>query len=174
MVEGKNLEGSSALHIEAQDPLNDPEKSHRDGWQSSTKDAQAANIAEHTMTIRQALRAYPWAVLWSLTISFSIIMEGYDTNLIGNFYAYPQFKRDFGTWHSGTEGYQVPQKWQSALGAGGNAGCIIGAFLNGYLVKHYGFKKVFIASCACMCAFIFVSFFGTSVGAQVAGQTLCG
>lgn len=47
-------------------------------------DAQAANQAEHDMTLMQALKQYKIAVLWSLAVSFSIIMEGYDTNLISN------------------------------------------------------------------------------------------
>ena len=144
----------------------------RAAWQMSVDEAHAANINEHTMTVRQALRSYPWAVIWSLTISMSIIMEGYDTNLIGNFYGYPSFQKQFGIEHGG--GYQVPQAWQSALGAGGNAGSIIGAFLNGYLVKHYGFRKVFMGALVLMGGFIFVSFFGKSVGTQVIGQVLCG
>jgi SP family general alpha glucoside:H+ symporter-like MFS transporter len=142
-------------------------------WKTTVEEAQAANINEHTMTIRQALRSYPWALIWALIISMSIIMEGYDTILIGNFYGYPAFQKQFGQ-HYGGEGYQVPQSWQSALGAGGNAGCIVGAFLNGYFIKHFGFKKVFLAALLCMCAFIFVSFFGDTVGLQVAGQVLCG
>ncbi|PLB50651.1 putative transporter [Aspergillus steynii IBT 23096] len=141
-------------------------------WQMSVDEAQAANINEHTMTVRQALRSYPWAVIWSLIISMSIIMEGYDTNLIGSFYGYPAFQKEFGIEHG--DGYQVPQAWQSALGVGGNAGCIVGAFLNGYLIKHYGFRKVFMGALVLMCGFIFVSFFGKSLGVQVAGQVLCG
>jgi len=47
-------------------------------------DARAANENEHELTIRQGLKAYPWAVMWALIISMSIVMEGYDTNLIGN------------------------------------------------------------------------------------------
>ncbi|KAL4812421.1 general substrate transporter [Aspergillus spinulosporus] len=159
------------VHVEA-DYHDDLEKREGQQWHTSIKEAQAANAAEHLMTVRQALRAYPWAVIWSLTISMSIIMEGYDTNLIGNFYAYPEFKVHFGQEYA--HGYEVPGEWQSALGAGGNAGCILGAFLNGYLVKHYGFKRVFIGGLLCMCGFIFVSFFGKSVGVQVAGQVLCG
>ncbi|RDW68766.1 uncharacterized protein DSM5745_08526 [Aspergillus mulundensis] len=167
----KTNDSPASLHVEEQFS-GDVEKTNDGQWHTSTKEAQAANAAEHSMTVRQALRAYPWAVIWSLTISMSIIMEGYDTNLIGNFYAYPEFKRQFGREYA--HGYEVPGKWQSALGAGGNAGCIIGAFLNGYFIKHYGFKRVFMGACLCMCAFIFVSFFGKSVGAQVAGQVLCG
>ncbi|KKK15250.1 hexose carrier protein [Aspergillus ochraceoroseus] len=165
---------AAAFHVDLQDAQRDHEKeAQKVGWQVSSKEAQAANISEHAMTVREALRAYPWAVVWSLTISMSIVMEGYDTNLIGNFYAYPEFKEQFGQYYP-NKGYEIPQAWQSALGAGGNAGCILGAFLNGYFVKHYGFKRVFLVGLLCMCAFIFVSFFAKSVGLQVAGQVLCG
>jgi SP family general alpha glucoside:H+ symporter-like MFS transporter len=43
---------------------------------------------EKEMTIRQAIMAYKKAILWCLVISTCVIMEGYDTNLLGNFYAY--------------------------------------------------------------------------------------
>lgn len=47
-------------------------------------DAKAGNENEHALSIRDALTQYRWAVFWSLMVSMSIIMEGYDTNLIGN------------------------------------------------------------------------------------------
>ncbi|KAF5859969.1 hypothetical protein ETB97_002166 [Aspergillus alliaceus] len=165
---GRKTNIAASAHIE--DQHGEPET--QDAWETTLEEAQAANINEHNMTARQALRSYPWAVVWSLTVSMSIIMEGYDTNLIGSFYGYPAFQKQFGVEHS--DGYQVPQSWQSALGAGGTAGCIIGASLNGYLVKYFGFKKVFTAAMLVMCAFISVSFFGHTVGLQVAGQVLCG
>lgn len=62
----------------------------RDGSDTNVKDTQAwddaraANADEHTLTIRDALKQYKVAVMWSLVVSMSIIMEGYDTNLIGN------------------------------------------------------------------------------------------
>lgn len=43
---------------------------------------------EREMTIRQAIVAYKKAIMWCLIISTNVIMEGYDTNLLGNFYAY--------------------------------------------------------------------------------------
>lgn len=55
-------------------------------------DAQLGNINEHSATVRSALRAYPWAVFWTLLVLMSIIMEGYDTILIGNFFGYPSFQ----------------------------------------------------------------------------------
>ena len=39
-----------------------------------------------------ALKAYPKAVMWSLIMSTCVIMEGYDTNLLGNFFAYRKYQ----------------------------------------------------------------------------------
>ena len=52
--------------------------------------AMAQDVAtdEKDMTIMQSLKIYRKAVLWSLAISGVVIMEGYDTNLLGNFFAY--------------------------------------------------------------------------------------
>ena len=36
------------------------------------------------MSLRTAFRIYPKAIMWSVIISSSIIMEGYDTATIGN------------------------------------------------------------------------------------------
>jgi SP family general alpha glucoside:H+ symporter-like MFS transporter len=43
---------------------------------------------EKTMPVMQAIRYYKKAIFWSLIISMCVIMEGFDTNLLGNFYAY--------------------------------------------------------------------------------------
>lgn len=51
-------------------------------------DAKAATDREHDMTVRQALRLYPKAVMFSLIFSTAIIMEGYDTALLGSFYGF--------------------------------------------------------------------------------------
>lgn len=63
------------------------EKWGTDGRQLSVV-AQNRAIDEKGMTIPQAIRIYKKALLWSLAISCVVIMEGYDTNLLGNFYAY--------------------------------------------------------------------------------------
>lgn len=50
--------------------------------------AQDTAVDEKEMTTMQALKIYKKAVLWSLAISGVVIMEGYDTNLLSNFFAY--------------------------------------------------------------------------------------
>ena len=47
--------------------------------------AHRANEAEVTMTLREGLRKYPKAIAWSMVISTVIIMEGFDTALLGTF-----------------------------------------------------------------------------------------
>lgn len=91
-----------------------------DGFERSVDAARAANDEEHTTTVAQALKIHWKAVMWSLIVSMSIIMEGYDTSLITNFFAYPAFRNQFGQEIDGR--LEVAGKWQSALGCIGTAG----------------------------------------------------
>ncbi|KAK8070578.1 general substrate transporter [Apiospora hydei] len=166
---------------------------HQAGWaERPHEEAQAGNIDEHATTVREALMNHRWAVMWSLTVSMSVIMEettngtatypGYDTILMGNFLGFPAFQKQFGEDHGGEAGYQVTAAWhfadgilpESALWGGSIAGCIIGVFINGYLISQFGFKRVFLASLLLMTAFIFPSFFGKTPAVQTVGQVLCG
>lgn len=58
--------------------------------------AQQASEDEHNLTLIQALRRHPKAVMWSILVSTSIIMEGYDVVLIGSFMAQEEFSRRVG------------------------------------------------------------------------------
>lgn len=175
MAEKKASNGSESRHVESvshqPELISNPPK--ESGWTSTHDRARAANAAEHSLTVRKAVLDHGWGVVWSLVISLSIIMEGYDTILIGSFYGYPAFRKQFGSFKP-TTGYQVQGKWQSALGASGNVGALIGSFLNGWLIRYFGFKKVFRVSLLLMAGFVFISFFGKSVQLQVVGQLLSG
>ena len=143
-------------------------------WEATLEDAEAANTHEHALTVRQALKAYPWAIMWSLIVSMSIIMEGYDTILIGSLYAYPSYAERFGSVDASTGTSQIPAQWQSAMGSGPQAGAIVGAILNGFLIQRFGYRPAFLLGVLMMTAFVFVSFFGMSVQLQAVGQILCG
>lgn len=148
---------------------------HREGdWQATIEEARAADLHEHSLRIFQSIRAYPWAILWSLIISMSIIMEGYDTILIGSLYAYPSYSRRFGEIDTATGTYQIPARWQGAMGSGPQAGAIVGALLNGFLVQRFGYRPAFLAGVVLMASFVFISVFGMSVELQAVGQVLCG
>jgi SP family general alpha glucoside:H+ symporter-like MFS transporter len=47
--------------------------------------ARTAAEKERRMTLLQGVRLYPKAVAWSVLISTTIVMEGYDVCLINNF-----------------------------------------------------------------------------------------
>lgn len=49
------------------------------------EDAQEATAREQQMTLREGLKQYPNAIMWSVIISTCIAMEGYDLCLLGNF-----------------------------------------------------------------------------------------
>lgn len=175
----KDNEGSAA-HDEKQEN-GEPDETYNQQtlgeagvWTATLAEAQAANAHEHSFTVREALRAYPWAVAWSFAISMSIIMEGYDTILVGSLYAYPTFARRFGTFSAATNNYQIPASWQSAMGSGPQAGAFIGAMANGFMIQRFGYRPAFMIGLVLMISFIFISFFGMTIRLQAAAQILCG
>lgn len=58
--------------------------------------ARAAAQNEHESTFVKSLKTYPVAIGWSALLSTAIIMEGYDTKLIGSLKTQPAFMRRYG------------------------------------------------------------------------------
>jgi SP family general alpha glucoside:H+ symporter-like MFS transporter len=67
------------VHVEHMDGLKNAE-----GWDQLRADAIAAEEAEHALTLKESFKLYPTAIFWSFAMSLVIIMEGYDTALLGN------------------------------------------------------------------------------------------
>jgi len=59
------------------------------------ENANAATTKEHNLTLIRGLKAYPRAIMWSILLSSAVIMEGYDTSMIGSFLAFPSFLNTF-------------------------------------------------------------------------------
>ncbi|KAI0181669.1 sugar transporter [Hypoxylon sp. FL1284] len=142
--------------------------------QSAVFDAKQATDDEHAQTLWQGLRENRKAVFWSILLSMTIIMEGYDTILIGNFFAYPEFQRKFGQYYGETIGWQVDGKWQTALNMGSTAGAIVGGLINGYTATKFGYRWVMITSLGFLNALIFLVFFAPNAQVLLVGQILCG
>lgn len=90
-------------------------------------EAKQANEDEHSQTLGQCLRENRKAVMWSVLISLSIVMEGYDIILMSNFFAYPEFQKKYGHDYGGDIGWQVSAPWQTGLNMASTVGCIFGA-----------------------------------------------
>ncbi|EXJ57713.1 uncharacterized protein A1O5_12503 [Cladophialophora psammophila CBS 110553] len=149
-------------------------------WGSKKLSAAAQDVAkdEKDMTIRQAIKVYKKAIIWSLVISTCVIMEGYDTNLLGNFYAYPSFQKKYGDWVGVTKqtptGYSLTAGWQSGLGQGSGCGSILGTIINGWLVTAFGPRNVLLCTLCVMTCFLFIVFFAPSKEVLLVGEILLG
>ncbi|KAF3390771.1 Maltose permease MAL31 [Talaromyces pinophilus] len=157
-----NLEKSALHHVE--DALG----------VGAVVEAMRATDEEHEQTLWQAIRANRKAVAWSVLISMSIIMEGYDTILMGNFFAFPTFQQKYGQFYGGSIGWQVSAPWQTGLNMASTIGCIFGGLLNGYIASKYGYRKVMIVALGFLTAFIFIVFFANSAAVLLVGELLCG
>jgi Sugar (and other) transporter len=128
---------------------------------------------ETSMGFMEGIKTYPNAVAWSVLLSSSIIMEGYDTNLLGSFFAFPVFNQQFGNELPSGQ-YQVSAPWQTGLMNGAQLGSMIGLAINGIMCDRLGYKKTYFFALAMMIAFIFLPFFAKGNPLLLAGQILSG
>ncbi|KPM36046.1 Maltose permease MAL61 [Neonectria ditissima] len=140
--------------------------------------ALEATADDHELSVRDAIKAYPHAIAWALVSATCVIMEGYDTNLLSNYFAYPSFLIKYGNFVGVTPetptGYQLTPAWQTGLSQGGSVGSIFGCLLSGYLVSKYGSRRVQLGALLSLTAFIFVVFFSPNLPTLVVGEILCG
>lgn len=137
-------------------------------------EAKQAAQAEQAMTLWQAIKAYPHAIGWSILMSSTLIMEGYDLALLGNLYASPVFNKKFGTYVESKKKYAISAPWQSGLSNGARAGEIFGLMIAGVTADRYGAKKTTLGFLFMMIATIFALFFAPNVQVLVVGEILCG
>lgn len=142
-------------------------------YKGLVQDASLATKREKSMGVIEAIRTYPMAVFYSVGISLAIVMEGYDTMLLGNFYAQPAFQKKFGTCkEDGT--CQLTSAWQTGLANGTQIGSITGLLCVGWLSDNIGYRKTMMGSLFFMAAFIFLPFFAQNKVTLLFGQLLQG
>ncbi|KAJ5625616.1 hypothetical protein N7510_001925 [Penicillium lagena] len=141
-------------------------------------EAQIGFVDEKELGALGALKAYPYAVLWCLVMAACVIMEGYDTILLGNFFAYPAFQIKFGRFVGVTPstptGYQLTAAWQAGASQAPGVGSFFGSFFNGYLVSKFGQRRVVLWSLVFLIGCIFIPFFAPNLTVLTIGEVLCG
>ena len=137
------------------------------------QNAKEATATEHSQGVWRSLVTYRKAVFWSVIVSTSVIMEGYDTTLLGSFFGYPAFQQKYGTDYGGTTGFQLSSPWQAGFNDLGAVGNIIGAIGNGYFTDIYGHRKVMLFNLFAMTGFIFIVFFAPNTPVLLVGEFLC-
>lgn len=126
----KDKEQGSHAHVESIDVES------KDATKASlAAHAEQSNSTEHSLTVREAINAYPMALFWCFGVSLCVIMEGYDQILIQSLFAYPTFQKKYGdfveTDSNGTEHYQLSAAWQAGLANSATVGAVFGTLLNG-------------------------------------------
>ena len=136
-------------------------------------DAEDATKREHDLTLLQAIRLYPKAVAWSIMMSTTLVMDGYDLKLIGSLFAQPAFSKAYGKAQADGS-YQISAPWQAGLNNGSNAGQMLGLLVAGSIVERLGFRRSMMMALAVVPALIFIQFFATSLAVLQTGQVLLG
>ncbi|KAJ4322115.1 hypothetical protein N0V94_002583 [Neodidymelliopsis sp. IMI 364377] len=141
----------------------------------STADGTNAAIHnEHRMTVRQSLRFWWKAIVFSFVISLAVVMEGYDTSLMNKFFAFEPFRNRFGDQVNPDGGMLVSSRWQTIILNGTQVGCILGLIINGYITEWIGYKKTMVVSMVVMTGAIFIPFFSTSLEMFLIGGIIQG
>lgn len=176
----KNLTSSHGIDV-VHESNGNFDRSWRDekwGDRALSVAAQDNSRDEKDMTIMEAIKASKKAIFWSLVISTCVIMEGYDTNLLGNFYAYPTFQRKYGDYvgvkPQTPSGYSLTAGWQSGLGQGSGCGSIMGTIINGWLITAFGPRRVLLWTLSVMTCFLFIVFFAPNKPVLLVGEILLG
>ncbi|WOO85088.1 Maltose permease MAL31 [Vanrija pseudolonga] len=139
--------------------------------------AEAATRTEHKMTLMQGLRQYPKACFWSMMISVAVIMEAFDLTLLGNFYAYPSFRKKFGNEYINKDGevdWQVPASWMAGIGNAAGVTSILGVLLNGIIAERFGYRRTTFWALIWLTCVIFIFFFAQNKEMLLAAQFCAG
>lgn len=172
MSDAKKVPQAESQHVEVvQD--NNIEAQARE-WVGTSEDARAATNEEHNMTLVEAIKKYPKACAWSMVISLTIIMDGYDGALLGSLSAFPSFRSHFGVYIDEKSGYQIPANWQVALGVSSSIGNIVGIYIGAITTDRFGYRKSLLMWLTWLTGCIFISFFANSISTIFAGELLCG
>lgn len=151
-----------------------PDGSSSPEFTSLTKDAKAGAELEKNMSFLGAIKLYPKAAAWSILLSTCLVMEGYDTLLLANFFALPQFNRKYGTYDPGSGQYQISAPWRSGLTTAASVGEILGLFICGIVQDRIGYRKTIMGALFMITAFIFITFFAVNLPMLLVGEILCG
>lgn len=150
------------------------ERTTSHGHNNIAADTDAAINNEHNMSVRQSIRFWWKAIVFSFVISLCVVMEGYDTSLMNKFFAFQPFRNKFGDQVDADGDKIVSSRWQTIILNGTQVGCIIGLIINGYVTEYIGYKKTMVGSMIFMTAAVFIPFFSTGLEMFLAGGIVQG
>ncbi|ABN66994.1 maltose permease [Scheffersomyces stipitis CBS 6054] len=124
-----------------------------------SNEARDNDNKEKSMPLRECLKTFPKAVMWSIILSTALVMEGYDTNLLNSLFGFYAFNKKFGHFDEGLGDYIIEARWQTALNIGYSCGSVIGLAIAGFFADIYGYRRTLMTALATSVALIFLQFF---------------
>lgn len=102
--------------------------------------AKTANEHEQKMSMRYTIRYYYIAMVWAALMAAPIIMEGYETAMVPNFFSFKAFQEKFGFKAHGAKEYTIPTAWQSGITIAAACGQLAGLWIAPRLVNRMGYR----------------------------------
>lgn len=168
--EAKHHEAGGVPHDDSEKPSSAADSS---SVNEMLRAAEAAATREKEMSVREAIRAYPKAIAFSMILSLCLVMEGYDTSLTDAFFSLPQFREKFGERLDNGD-YQITSPWMSGLKNGVQVGQILGLMAAGVVAERYGYKKTIVGSLLLLIGLIAIFVFASHIAMLFAAGVLCG
>ncbi|RYP25418.1 hypothetical protein DL767_008390 [Monosporascus sp. MG133] len=152
----------------------DPEVARRiaanvEDFMKLVSEANDANERERNMKLSTALKVYPKAIAWSMVLSSCLIMEGYQTSVVGSYTAYPAFLEKFGT-PAPNGRLQIPANWQNGITGAKNVGEIVGLQIAGWTSELFGYRWTILPGLIAITAFVFFPFFAPTLAIFLVGE----
>jgi SP family general alpha glucoside:H+ symporter-like MFS transporter len=101
-------------------------------------------------------------------------MEGYDTLLLGQFYANQSFAKKFGVYDANNDEYQIPARWQTGLSCAVQIGSILGLQITGWASERFGYRPTMMIALIALTGFLFIQFFAINLPMLLVGYLLLG
>ncbi|KAI2642350.1 general alpha-glucoside permease [Xylaria nigripes] len=136
-------------------------------------EANEANERERGMKLLHAFKIYPKAIGWSMLLSSCLIMEGYQTAVVGSYLAYPAFKDRFGV-QAPNGDYVISASWQNGISGATNVGEIIGLQIAGFTSERWGYRLTLCGALVAVIGFIFFPFFAGNLAVFLVGELFQG
>ncbi|KAI3332773.1 general alpha-glucoside permease [Ustulina deusta] len=183
--QGNGIETGSVARQDTMSEKRDFEKDVETGRQVHSAHIDAAVVARiadnvedfmvtTSLTLRHAFHVYPKAIGWSMLLSSCLIMEGYQTAVVGSVnLAYPAFKDRFGVVAPNGDRV-ISASWQNGISGATNVGEIIGLQFAGVVSERWGYRWTIISALVAVTGFIFFPFFAGNLTVFLVGELFQG
>lgn len=155
------------MELQYDDSPEEPPTKSEEVIKSIIVNAEVTAAKEREVGVLEAFRRFPKATLWSLFLGITIIMAGYDGQVVPSLFGVAAFVNRY------ADG-EISAAWQSGLGMGNPIGQVVGTLCIPWPSERWGRKKTLYACTLALTGCNFIQFFSPSLAVLCAGEVLAG